>query len=229
MVLKRPASVKSAAWKKVPYVRGARRVPARGVRREHGQWKRNVAQLLSFSKCPDRQVKAFIANKLLPDWAGKVCPKCNQGILSSLKVHCGEIQMLPQKLPAKRSSLLLASYLPSLSSTRRTFPPSAICYALVATSPCVLGLYPHRLGHQPQSRGEYATALGRSSLEKKEKGIVFAKSKGWTDVQGDEVTFDKRDVSQDPNFNQQVEGDKCLLWWCGLVQRASRTLLSSLA
>ncbi|CAK9052484.1 Uncharacterized protein SCF082_LOCUS28700, partial [Durusdinium trenchii] len=45
MVLKRPASVKSAAWKKVPYVRGARRVPARGVRREHGQWKRNAYKL----------------------------------------------------------------------------------------------------------------------------------------------------------------------------------------
>ena len=40
-------------------------------------------------------------------------------------------------------------------------------------------------------------------------------------MEGDEVTFHKRNVSQDPNFNQQVEGDKCLLWeqWCGLVQR----------
>ena len=61
----------------------------------------------------------------------------------------------------------------------------------------------------------------KKHVEKKEKDIVFAKNKGWTDVEVDEVTFDKRDVSQDPNFNQQVEGDKCLLWeqWCGLVQR----------
>ena len=44
VVLKRPASMKSAAWKMAPYVRGVRRVPARGVRRVHGQWKRNVAQ-----------------------------------------------------------------------------------------------------------------------------------------------------------------------------------------
>ena len=41
-----------------------------------------------FLRCPDRQ--GLIADQLLPDWAGKVCPKCNQGILSSLKVHCGE-------------------------------------------------------------------------------------------------------------------------------------------
>ena len=26
----------------------------------------------------------------MPDWSGKVCPKCNQGKLSLLKVNCGE-------------------------------------------------------------------------------------------------------------------------------------------
>jgi hypothetical protein len=78
-VLKRPASVKSLAWKKVPYVRGARTVKARGVRKEQAHWKRTMTELLS---CSDTQiVKTLIQDKLFPDWSGKVCPKCNKGSL----------------------------------------------------------------------------------------------------------------------------------------------------
>lgn len=43
------------------------------------------------------------------------------------------------------------------------------------------------------------------------------------DVEGDEVTFDKHDISQDPALSHQVKGDKCVLWeqWCALVQRGN--------
>ena len=37
-----------------------------------------------------RIVQILIKDKILPDWSGKVCPKCNQGKLSLLKVNCGE-------------------------------------------------------------------------------------------------------------------------------------------
>ena len=44
----------------------------------------------------------------------------------------------------------------------------------------------------------------RKCVEKKEKEIVFQKSKGWIDVEGDvegdEVTFDKHDISQGPSL-----------------------------
>ena len=43
----------------------------------------------------------------------------------------------------------------------------------------------------------------------------------WADVEGDEATFDKRDLTNDAELSHQIKGDHCLLWeqWCGLVQR----------
>ena len=62
-----------------------------------------------------------------------------------------------------------------------------------------------------------------------EKKIVFGgKVSTWHDVEGDEATFDKRDVSTEEGWQEQVQDKKCILWgqWSGLVQsgkpRASR-------
>ena len=46
MVVKRPAAKKTKAWKKTPYVRGHRDVPARGVRRDHSHWQHTMPALL---------------------------------------------------------------------------------------------------------------------------------------------------------------------------------------
>ena len=58
-------------------------------------------------------------------------------------------------------------------------------------------------------------------MEKREKSIVFGKNSMWADVEGDEATFDKRDLTNDAELSHQIKGDHCLLWeqWCGLVQR----------
>ncbi|CAL1168609.1 unnamed protein product [Cladocopium goreaui] len=43
----------------------------------------------------------------------------------------------------------------------------------------------------------------------------------WSDVEGDEATFDKRDVLSDAAWEHEVKADRSMLWeqWCGLVQR----------
>ena len=88
MVIKRPAAKKTKAWKKTPYVRGHRDVLARGVRREHSHWQRAMPEPL---KATDINiVKMLIKDKLLPNWSGKCCPKCNKGTLSSLQMHSSE-------------------------------------------------------------------------------------------------------------------------------------------
>ncbi|CAK9100520.1 Uncharacterized protein SCF082_LOCUS47035 [Durusdinium trenchii] len=54
-----------------------------------------------------------------------------------------------------------------------------------------------------------------------EKKIVFGgKVSTWHDVEGDEATFDKRDVSTEEGWQEQVQDKKCILWgqWSGLVQ-----------
>ena len=55
----------------------------------------------------------------------------------------------------------------------------------------------------------------------KEKGIKFGASGKWSDVEGDEATFDKRDVLSDAAWEHEVKADRSMLWeqWCGLVQR----------
>ena len=79
MVLKRPASMKTGTWKKTPYVRGSRDIPARGIRQEHAHWQRTVPELL---KASDYKIaKMLIEDKILPDWSNKCCPICNKGSL----------------------------------------------------------------------------------------------------------------------------------------------------
>lgn len=55
----------------------------------------------------------------------------------------------------------------------------------------------------------------------KEKGIKFGASGKWSDVEGDEATFDKRDVLSDAAWEHEVKADRSMLWeqLCGLVQR----------
>ena len=56
------------------------------------------------------------------------------------------------------------------------------------------------------------------------------KSSAWHDVEGDEATLDKRDVSTDEGWQGQVQDKKCILWeqWSGLVQGGKpRTLILS--
>ena len=66
---------KSREWNSVKYVRGKRTVPAIGVRKEHARWKRTLLELL---KRADFQiVKLLIKDKILPNWQGKPCLKCN--------------------------------------------------------------------------------------------------------------------------------------------------------
>ena len=235
-VLKRPASVKSLAWKKVPYVRGARTVKAHGVRKEQAHWKRTMTELLS---CSDTQiVKTLIQDKLLPDWSGKVCPKCNKGSLSSLKVHCSE--GVPKYRCSRKScqQRVCPQYLHPLFQICRgpeghsLQVQSAMLLLLLlrvslASIHIILGVN-HKAVENMQRRLE---EVRRKYVEKKEKEIVFQKCKGWIDVEGDEVTFDKHDISQGPSLKHQVTGDKCLLWeqWCGLVQRENQKRSSLLA
>lgn len=188
MVLKRPASIKTPAWKKIPYVRGVRSVPARGVRREQAHWKRTITELLSYS---DTQiVKTLIKDKLLPDWSGKVCPKCNEGILSSLKVHCGE------KVPKYRCSrkscqqrvhpqhlhpLVQACRGPEGHSLQ---VQAALLLVLLLRVPLasihiMLGIN-HKAVEDMQRRLE---EIRRKYVEKKERQIVFGKSKTWSHQQ----------------------------------------------
>ena len=226
MVLKRPASMKAATWKKTPYVRGSRDIPARGIRKEHVHWQRTVPELLKASDY--KIVKMLIEDKILSDWSNTCCPKCNKGTLSPLKVHsneskpkyrCGRKECHQRVHPQYLHPLFQAGRGPEALSLQ--VQASLLLLLLLRVSlvsiHLILGVNHKVLETMPRRLEE----ICRKHVLQKEKDIVFGASMKWADVEGDEATFDKKDISVDPSWTEEIQDDCCLLWeqWSGLVQR----------
>ena len=94
-VLKRPASMKTKAWKQVKYVRSPDAVPE--VRMDRCKWKRSLAQILQSS--PSTLVKMLREDGLLHKWEGHVCPRCCRGTLGGLQQLGG---LLKHRCSAKK-------------------------------------------------------------------------------------------------------------------------------
>lgn len=69
--------------------------------------------------------------------------------------------------------------------------------------------------------------LRRSYVEEEEKKIVFGNCKSWADVEADEATFDRTDVTKDLTYKDAVAKGKCILWeqWSGLLARGKPSTL----
>ena len=79
-VLKRPATLKTKAWKKVDYVRTQDAVPF--IRQDRGKWKRSLTQILTATP---RSLAAMLREDgLLHDWEGATCPHCGKGTVGKL-------------------------------------------------------------------------------------------------------------------------------------------------
>eukprot|EP00439_Symbiodinium_sp_Y106_P047045 s4943_g6.t1 len=50
-------------------------------------------------------------------------------------------------------------------------------------------------------------------VEKKEKEIVFGDRKSWKDIEADEATFDRRDISQDVELKHLIQSKDCVMMW----------------
>ena len=64
--------------------------------------------------------------------------------------------------------------------------------------------------------------LREAFVEKEEKNIVFGNQKTWVDVEADEATFDKKDISRDPAFQRLiVKNGETIMWqqWGDVIQR----------
>ena len=69
-VLKRPSAKKTKAWKEVPYTRHSSKLPSKSDLKLDREKK---------------LVKMLLQDGLLSTWAGKLCPRCGKGTLSSLQ------------------------------------------------------------------------------------------------------------------------------------------------
>ena len=88
-VLKRPAAVKPASWKKVKYTRDTAGVGPTGLRMDRIKWKRTIHELLGASD--DKIANLLLQDSLLCAWEGKVCPRCGKGSLSKLQKSSGNL------------------------------------------------------------------------------------------------------------------------------------------
>ena len=68
----------TSTWKKAPYVRGPRDLPAPLARTEYQKLLRAVQGLLKDPAASDENVvHLLVKDKLLPNWAIETCPNCN--------------------------------------------------------------------------------------------------------------------------------------------------------
>ncbi|CAJ1462027.1 unnamed protein product [Effrenium voratum] len=65
--------------------------------------------------------------------------------------------------------------------------------------------------------GKRICRLRQLWVSEQEKKIKFGLGMKWADIEADEATFDKQDISKDLKGNKS----KCIMWeqWCGIVQR----------
>ena len=225
MVIKRPASQKTVAWKKVKHVRGKRSVPPSGVRREQARWKRTVPHLL---KCTDAEiVQVLIDDGVLPDWSSKLCPKCNQGVLSPLKWHSGDSSAKYRCSRKACHQRFHPHYLHPLFQAGRgpealspQIQASLLLLLLLrvaqASIHLILGVNQKVIENMQRRLEE----VQKKYVEKWEKKIQFGKTSAWCDVEGDEATFDKRDVAQDPDCQPHIEDNQSVVngWGCFSVE-----------
>ena len=64
--------------------------------------------------------------------------------------------------------------------------------------------------------------LRRNYVEKEEKKFIFGNGQSWKDIEADEATFDKRDISTSVQFKHLIKDEKSTwMWeqWVGVVQR----------
>ena len=69
--------------------------------------------------------------------------------------------------------------------------------------------------------------LRRSYVEEEEKKLTCGDCKSWVDVEADEATFDRIDVTKDLTYKDAVAEGKCILWeqWSGLLTRGKPSTL----
>ena len=215
-VLKRPAKRKSQGWQSIPYVRTKDDMQ----RMDRVTWKRKLMDFLGASD--NALIKLLCADRLLHDWTGHTCPRCEKRKLSKL-------QPRPDGGPRHRCSARgCQAYInphhlhPLFTDGRGTGHTSlqtqcALLFLLLnrVPNPAI-----HRILHinhkSIEDMEKRLMRLRKAWVEEKEKLIVFGNGKSWADIEADETTFtstDLKDLAEDPK--------KAVVWeqWCGLVQR----------
>ncbi|CAE6950598.1 unnamed protein product [Symbiodinium sp. CCMP2592] len=209
LVQKRPAIMKSSLWKNLAYTRDKNGVQPRGQRKDQIKWKRTLPELIKASD--SHIIRILIADKLLPKsvarepfrssrWKDAAC----QLWMNPHHLHplFTEGQGLQSQLLQSQAALLLLKL-------HRV--PQSIIHMLLNVN--------HKAIEDVERK---LCKLRQEHVESKEKAIQFGNGKSWVDVEADEATFDKRDISNCLEFKHLIQSPNAtIMWeqWAGIVQR----------
>ena len=206
-------------------------VGSRGQRKDQIKWKRTLPELLNAD--PTRITRILVEDKILPNWAGKKCPRCGQGTLSVLVKDTdsrNQSTMYKHRCSKKSCSARVNPHHLHPIFTEGAGPERLD----LQTQSAALLLKLHRvpqatihlllnINHQAlEDMEKKICRLRQDFVEKQEKTIIFGNTKQWVDVEADEATFDKKDVSKSPKFQHLIKKkNETVLWeqWAGIVQR----------
>ena len=160
--------------------------------------------------------------------AGRQCPLCLQGSLSALlrrpgrqgwAHRCSRKGCQAYIAPQHGHPLLSAAAGSSSTSLQRQ---AALLFLLLCNVPYskivkILGMN-HK---QVELMGCKLREVRASYVIAKERDIRFGDGKDWFDVEADEATFDKKDVTKVPGLKHKASGKNVMMWeqWCGIVER----------
>ncbi|CAE7777099.1 unnamed protein product [Symbiodinium sp. CCMP2592] len=194
-VQNRPAATKSSSWKSVKYVCG------------------NVT-------ANDHDIiKMLLADKLLMDLSAKLCPRCSSGALSKLhtggphhlKHRCNNYKCTAAITPYHLHPLFSECMGPQKQSLQMQSAMLLLMLHKVPQSTIHLVL---DINHKAIEYMEKKLCrLCKDFVEKEEKNIVFGNKRTWVDVEADEATFDKRDISKDPDLKHLISKPNNTILW----------------
>jgi hypothetical protein len=150
-VLKRPAKKKNNGWKSIPYVRTKGAIKEQ--RMDQTAWKRKLKDFLSASDAG--LIKLLRADRLLHDWTGSTCPRCQKGKLSKLqtsnwRLWDAEAQVQWIWLSSLHQSTSPTSSLRGCKRFKPYISSNPICSLVLALESSSQCYHSSHLAHQPQ-------------------------------------------------------------------------------
>ena len=217
-LVKKPAKKNSQGWQSIPYVRAKDAVKMQ--RMDRVAWKRKLMDVLGAS---DKSlIKLLRADRLLHDWTGHTCPRCQMGKLSKLqhrtdggpRHRCNARGCQAYINPHHLHPLFVDGRGSGHTSLQ---VQCALLFLLLNRVPNAAIQRILHINHKAvEDMDKRLMRLRKAWVEDKEKSIVFGNTKSWVDIEADEATFTSTDLkgcADDPK--------KPVAWeqWCGLVQR----------
>ena len=216
---KRPASVKSKEYNAVKYVR-VPTPPAPRHRGEQAKWRRSLKDLL----CATNKsiVDMLTKDKILPNWQGMQCPRCQKGTLSGLidcpgggslkKYRCGYKKCQHYLNPHHLHPLFQECRGPQGHTLQVQAAVLLLKLAEVKNDKI------HKLldvNHKAvEDMDKRLSEVRRTWVEQKQKTMKVGDGTSWVDVEGDEATFCKTTV-KDGDTEKPVKWEQ----WLGILER----------